>query len=402
MKRIQLFRPGRFTAMSGKVIEFTEEQLKDAASVYDPDLYAAPIVAGHPKVEDPNYGLVGALEFSDDGHLYAVPSDVDPGFEDLVKAKRFNTVSAAWYMPDAKANPKPGHLYPKHVGFLGAVPPSLKGLKSPSASFAEFSEDGEEVTCFADLQSWDIRTIGDLFRGIRDFFIEKHGKETADKVLPDYSIEQIQQAANRPDPDDAQPSYTEATPKGDTMTDAEKAAQAQAEADKKKADEAAAAKLAEDQAKLEAEKKATEERAKELEARENKLQEADLAHYAEGLIKEGKMLPAEKAGFVEFAMALDRTETVEFSEGEGDKIEKKPKTRLTWLKDFLSSRPAIVQFGESVKTDDKPEDIANFAAPDGSSVTPESVALFAEVKAYQKSHNCDIQTAYTAVTSKKG
>lgn len=52
-KKIQLFRPGIFTAMSGKAITFTEERLKDAASVYGPQVYAAPLVAGHPQVEDP-------------------------------------------------------------------------------------------------------------------------------------------------------------------------------------------------------------------------------------------------------------------------------------------------------------------------------------------------------------
>lgn len=409
MKRIQFFRPGRFKAMSGKTLEFSEEQLKDAASVYDPAVYTAKIVAGHPKTDDPNYGLVGKIEFAD-GHLYADPSDVEPAFADLVKAKRFDAVSASWWTPEAPNNPKPGHYYLKHIGFLGAVPPALKGLKSPSVEFGEGEEEGQ-VVCFAELERWDVLTLSGLLRNLREFFIGKYGQDEADKVLPTFDIDQIQQAAYRPDPDDepapTPASFAEAT--GATMTEEEKAAAAKAEAEAKaKADAEAKAKkeaddkaAAEAKAKLEEEAKALAEKKAEVESREAKVNEAELAQYAEDLIKDGKLLPAEKAGLVEFAMTLDKTETVEFSEGDG--TTKAPKTRLDWLKNFLSSRPAVVSFSEAAGgAAHKPEDIAEFAAPSGMTVTPESQAVYKQAKEYQKTHNCDIQTAYTAVSSQKG
>lgn len=130
---LHIFRPGRHTAMSGATIEFTAEMLAATAAAYDPAKFEAPIVVGHPATDDPAYGWVARLEVRDDG-LYAWPTQVDAAFTEMVKSGRFKKISASFFTPDAPSNPVPGVYYLRHVGFLGAAAPAVKGLRHPTFS----------------------------------------------------------------------------------------------------------------------------------------------------------------------------------------------------------------------------------------------------------------------------
>jgi len=46
----------------------------------------------------------------------------------MVNKGRYKKISASFYSPNYPFNPAPGSYYLKHVGFLGAVPPAVKGL----------------------------------------------------------------------------------------------------------------------------------------------------------------------------------------------------------------------------------------------------------------------------------
>lgn len=137
---IHLFKPGNHEPMSGDAISFSENDLAASAAAYDPEKHEAPLVVGHPKIDDPAYGWVKSLSFSETG-LMAEPTQVDAQFQELVNDGRFKKVSASFYLPDSKANPVPGVYYLRHVGFLGAQPPAVKGLRT-----AEFSEQEGCVT----------------------------------------------------------------------------------------------------------------------------------------------------------------------------------------------------------------------------------------------------------------
>ena len=65
MKHIEIFKPGKHTATSGAVIEFTESQMQAAAAAYSPAVHEAPLVVGHPKDNLPAYGWVKSLQFAD-------------------------------------------------------------------------------------------------------------------------------------------------------------------------------------------------------------------------------------------------------------------------------------------------------------------------------------------------
>lgn len=140
MRPIELIRPGTYTAMDGRQITFAEADLRATAEAYSPALSEAPLVVGHPTTDAPAYGWVETLAFS--ASLEATPSQVDPAFAEIVEAGRYKKVSASFYLPDAANNPKQGVYYLRHVGFLGAQAPAVKGLRD--AQFA--GDDSSMIT----------------------------------------------------------------------------------------------------------------------------------------------------------------------------------------------------------------------------------------------------------------
>jgi hypothetical protein len=142
---LEIFKPGQHIASNGRTFNFTEADVSATARAYSPELHAAPLVVGHPAMDDPAYGWTQSLAFADH-KLTALPVDVDPAFAELVNSRRYSKISAAFYHPDSPVNPVPGVYYLRHVGFLGAHPPAVQGLKSPS--FAS-GDSMSEVICFA-------------------------------------------------------------------------------------------------------------------------------------------------------------------------------------------------------------------------------------------------------------
>lgn len=124
---IRIFKPGDFTSAEGTKVSFTQADLEAAAAAYDPEKDPAPIVVGHPAMDAPAFGWVGGLKVVDD-HLVAVPDRIEPSFAEAVRDGRYRKVSAQFYPPQHPGNPKPGSFYLKHVGFLGAAAPAVKGL----------------------------------------------------------------------------------------------------------------------------------------------------------------------------------------------------------------------------------------------------------------------------------
>lgn len=146
---IQIFRAGRHTAMSGADLAFSEADLAATAAAYDPARAEAPIVVGHPAHDLPAYGWIKSLAFAG-GALEAEPDQVDPAFAEMVAAGRFKKISASFYPPASKNNPVPGVYYLRHVGFLGAAAPAVKGLRPVGSALGArspaFAEDDEAVS----------------------------------------------------------------------------------------------------------------------------------------------------------------------------------------------------------------------------------------------------------------
>ena len=129
---VEIFKGGKQVDSSGR--EHDGDSLVDTAvSRFNAAEHEPPIVVGHPATDAPAYGWVHALrKIAKDGRnvLEAKFTQVHEGFSDMVRDGRFKKRSAAFY-PD-------GSL--RHVGWLGAQPPAVKGLGNVAFS------DGEAVT----------------------------------------------------------------------------------------------------------------------------------------------------------------------------------------------------------------------------------------------------------------
>jgi hypothetical protein len=122
-----VFRTGTHTDSGGNTRTWKEEDLEAIAKNYDPARHEAPVVIGHPKENSPAWGWVEGLKRKGDV-LYASLRLV-PEFMGLLRKGLFRKRSVSLY-PDMTL---------RHVGFLGAQPPAVKGL--PDIPFSS-GEDG--------------------------------------------------------------------------------------------------------------------------------------------------------------------------------------------------------------------------------------------------------------------
>ena len=137
---IHLFRPGTHIDMGGQELTFSESDLTATVNAYDPALHEAPLCIGHPKDDAPAYGWVQSMRMAADGPE-ATPHQVNADFAEMHKTGAFKKVSASFYPPNSPHNPVPGVYYLRHVAFLGAQPPAIKGLRP-----AEFAEADDCIT----------------------------------------------------------------------------------------------------------------------------------------------------------------------------------------------------------------------------------------------------------------
>lgn len=382
MKAFEIFKPGTFTAEGGQVVNFTSAMLAEVASSYNPALHEAPMVAGHPKNDDPAYGWIRGVTYEDD-RLMADPDQVDTAFADMVAAGRFKKRSASFYPPKHPGNPTPGKWHLKHVGFLGAVPPSVKGLKEVA-----FAEDEEPVLTieFSDGErtiGWALRNMADMARGIRDYILTRDGEDVANKVIPTYQIDQMIADSTRIAVEaEAEPSFSEQPLTEDTVKLTQEQLDArQAELDAREAEIAS---------------RETAVQTQETSFSEAQKQTRRAAHalVLDQLIADGKFVPGMKVATLDFLDGLDAATTVEFGEGDG----KTEATPVNWFLNLLKSSGTVVDFSERAAATDKDKEVVSFAAPDGATVDPVQLELHNKALAYQaKNPNVDYMDAVRAV-----
>lgn len=149
---VEIFRAGRRTADNGTTYNFSDDDIDAIAASYNPAVREAPLVVGHPAANLPAYGWVAraGTRPSADGRVLTMDTRaVEPAFADMVRDERFPKRSASFYHPTHPSNPTPGKWYLRHVGFLGAQPPAVAGLKD-----IQFSEqDGAGAVCFSEEHS---------------------------------------------------------------------------------------------------------------------------------------------------------------------------------------------------------------------------------------------------------
>ena len=336
MKPIHIFKPGTHTSAGGTVIDFSEAVLRDAVAAYDPAIHQAPIVVGHPADNGPAYGWIDKLNYTDGEGIYAEPAQLEEQFSELVQAGRFKKVSASFYSPDAPTNPKPGSYYLRHLGFLGAQPPAIKGLKA-----IEFSEAEEGVVEFGE---FDLGTTIGIFKRLREFLIDRFSREEADSVIRDWDLEDLEmwrqmEREESIQEDETAPDYNEQNPKPEEDDMELKAQLAAAQAENLR---------------LTTEAANFSERETALKTAQDAADKADLTRSIQAIADTGKILPADVAPLAEFAAHLDADEVVEF----GEAAEAKASRRAYFLA-WLAKQPKRVDFSEQSAEDDDPAKAEN-------------------------------------------
>jgi hypothetical protein len=363
MKQLHIFRAGIHQPMQGGAIEFREADLAATAAAYDPAFGEAPIVVGHPKLDAPAYGWVRALR-AEGGDLVAEPHQVEPAFAEMVAAGRFKKISASFYAPQHPSNPKPGSYYLKHVGFLGAAAPAVKGLRD--VAFAadeadvitlEFAADGAAVSPWR--MSMMLSDIGGLFRGLRDWIVAKEGLETADKILPSQPVQRMTDELAR----------LEGQAEGARAAAVPPPAFAE---DKQQETEVVSTEKPEDADRI----AALEARERELQAREAAFAEADAARrnaemvaFTEKLVTEARIPQGVVPRILAFAASLPVTGEVFFTEGDAT-VKEAP---LDAFRAVLAALPARVEFRELA-----PAGQVEFAADDPVAIKDAALAYQAE------------------------
>lgn len=359
--RIEVFRPGTFTPMVGDPVSYSADDLRAIAASYDAADAPAPIVVGHPKTDAPAYGWATGFEFDEaSSTLFATVGDLEPAFADAVKAKRYQKVSMSFFKPDAENNPRPGGWYPKHIGFLGGAAPAVSGLKPVS-----FSAGADEAVTFAaEFGEPGFQQTATLLRNLRDFFIEKFGLEEADKVLPAYRLEWLD------DTEIERPGRTPAFSAPNKEPDVTKP----------------------NEAEFAAREAGITEREKKIADRERQLRHDDNLAFAEKLASEGRIAPVQKGKLAELLDAVPEEASVSFS-GEQEK------PLATAIREIFAAQPKIVSFGAHELGDDPDADAGTVAfASAGNKVDQERLKIHAKALEYQRQHpGTDYAAAIDAV-----
>lgn len=115
-----------------------------AVAEFDCDANPVPCVIGHPKSDSPAEGQIIAFR-ADGNKLFAKLKGLSDTLVDKLRTKKLLNRSMAFFGPDHEANPTPGKLAPRHLGFLGGSAPGIPGMTRLSEAFAFDADDNLEV-----------------------------------------------------------------------------------------------------------------------------------------------------------------------------------------------------------------------------------------------------------------
>ncbi len=325
-----VFKSGKHKDSNGKERNWTIQDLDTIIQKYDPEFSEAPIVVGHPKDNTPAFGWVESLR-RDGEYLFAKCKQVVPEFSEAVKSGLYKKRSIS-------LNPD---LTLKHIGFLGAMPPAVKGLTDISF----FEEENLTVIEFMDYSTnSNFIAIASILQSLRDFLIEKYDIETADKIVNNWQIEDLSRIIENPTPE---------------------AVRAFCEKFKEEIELAVINNQNNNSgSQFSADNEALKTENLRLKAENDKLQadnrKKEFSSFCEELIKEGRLIPAQKTYTLDFMEIMHNVGNYEFSE-DGNK------SALDKYKDYLKKQPAQINFseiasnGSNVSNAGNPKEIATKA-----------------------------------------
>jgi hypothetical protein len=314
---VEIFKGGQQTDSNG-ITHNADRLIDQAVKTFEPSYHEPPVVLGHPKDNAPAWAWVSELKTETVNGvktLFAKFKDVVPEFADILHQNLYKKRSASFY--------KDGRL--RHVGFLGAMPPAVKGLKDIGFSASEDTIDFEDEN----------KTKGNFAMDIKDFFEGlKFWRESIPK--DDVGSQPIHQG----DPGAG-------NDKKFSEADLEAAKQAASENAKKTAEE-------------EIRKSVAAEFAEKAAKAEKDARLAGISKWIEDQTTAGKLAPAwVDAGLKNFMENLADAGSLEFTDKEGNKQEQHP---LEWFQSFIDGLPKLINFNEIARRDNDAR--ANSGSPD--------------------------------------
>lgn len=338
-----IFKAGTHTDSKGNTQEFTQQDLESVVANFNAK--TAPLVIGHPKMDDPAWGWTSELKV-DGGVLYAKAEDVSAEFAQAVEDKRYPNRSV-------RLNKIDNGYQLGHIGFLGGKPPAVDGLSwqfsGSDDNALDFDFAASEKIESVSLQTSNVVTR--LWNNLREFLVDKYGTETADRVVPQWDSEWLKE----------QP----------ILAEQEKRQQRNNQADSTEfaAPEDTLSNNPEETDVTDEEKKALEDKLKAEQDKNKKLEYAQRVQQAQTFIdtqinsgKAPRLTNTE--GVAEFMASLesDDAQTFEFAAADGEKTEKPG----IWFKSFLQGLPQRTgltkDFSKEGNDDDKELDAQALAS----------------------------------------
>lgn len=129
---VEIFEGGKQTDSKGREKHYGDKELDYIVNSYDPSRREAPLVFGHPKHDDPAYGMVEKVKRAGQ-KILAKFKQVPRAVVEVIKNGHYPKRSVS-----LRAD---GSL--RHVGLLGAVTPAIPGLTD-----IKFNKDDEDAFVF--------------------------------------------------------------------------------------------------------------------------------------------------------------------------------------------------------------------------------------------------------------
>ena len=347
---VPIFAGGKQTDSHG-ITHDGDEMIDKAIQLFDPEYHEPPLTVGHPEDNSPAFGWVAALrkvtrnikDGSKVNVLMARFKDVVPEFAQAVRQGLYKKRSASFY-PDGRL---------RHVGFLGGMPPAVKGLADlkfgESDQCTVFSdalglsdalelEDGDssahsqpasptaEVSCLMEQGEGMVTARAQTGSAALNV---NHTEENGNKEgqnMP-YTEEHLQTLLEQ-QRERFTAEFEEKLQK--SISDfSERLNQVAQEAARKIED-------AREQGRREAAADFAEQRRRDRESARKK----EIAEFITNGIQSGQILPAwEKLGLAQFMESLEVEQAFHFAEG-------KRETPYQWFRNFMAELPRTVNFGE--------------------------------------------------------
>jgi len=342
-----ILKTGTFTAKNGKKVTFDEAALDKI--IANTDCTKVPqFVIEHPSYDKLGFG--GIQELKRIGQiLLALPKTVEEKFKEAVNSGE---------LPGRSCSLDENTLALSSVGFLPKnIDPAVDGLGTYAFSsdstdaklkfslpdleshFAEIENDKLEFQSYQ-VSAYPFKSIQSVFRNIKNFFIEKFGLDTAESIMPEYTIGDIGNPPTVYTTPDNFMNYSKNN--GDNMSklDFSKIDFSKMPADLKAIFDSMKTAVGELETELESKKVELQSATSKLTTTEKENLRKEVLQFCESDDVKLKILPADKEKAIQFLMGLKEKGMIELSMPDNSKIQF---DAFDFAKSLIKSQPDKIE-----------------------------------------------------------